>query len=186
MEPITGNTTQSDNKPEDYNHKDALNKLAHNYQHIKGWGIDADSENEPTYPMKHYTGDDHERSNYEKASQQPIDVEILHSNERPSVSAVFGATVPPSGLSGVVRRFAFRYSENSLKHWFTLVLADRINMIEGIVTDIKQGHPPKIFSEMGWKAEWKYNKKGAAKKVAVATGVSILLLMYFKNKKRSR
>jgi hypothetical protein len=35
-----------------------------NYKNIPGWGIDADPENEPTYPMKTYTGDDHKRSNY--------------------------------------------------------------------------------------------------------------------------
>lgn len=185
MKPITGNTNQGDNKPTEYNHKDAMKKLAKKYQHIKGWGIDADPENEPTYPMKHYTGDDHKRLNYEKPPQQALDVEILHSNERPSVSAVFGATVPPSGISGALRRVAFRYSEDSLKHWFTLVLADRINMIEGIVTDIKQGQGPNIFAEMGWNAEWKYNKKGVAKKVAVATGVTMLLVMYFKGRKRS-
>lgn len=162
-----------------------MNNLAQKYKHIKGWGIDADPENEPTYPMKHYTGDDHERLNYEKASQQPIDVEILHSNERPSVSTVFGATTPPVGISGGLRRFAFRYSEDSLKHWFTLVLADRINVVEGIVTDVKKGLGPNIFSEMGWNAEWKYNKIGLAKKVAVAAGFTALLVIYFTRDKRS-
>lgn len=185
MKPITGNTNQSDLESADYNHKDVMDKLAQKYQYIKGWGIDADPENEPTYPMKNYTGDDHDRLNYEKASQQPVDVEILHSNERPSVSTVFGATVPPSGVSGALRRVAFKYSEDSLKHWFTLVLADRINVVEGIVTDVKKGLGPNIFSEMGWNAEWKYNKIGMAKKAAVAAGVTALLVIYFTRDKRS-
>ncbi|MGB4399920.1 MAG: hypothetical protein WBJ10_11160 [Daejeonella sp.] len=50
--------------------------------------------------MKNYTGDDHNRINWERPEQQKESVEILHSNERPSVSAVFGTTSPPSGLSG--------------------------------------------------------------------------------------
>src|SRR5689334_13052187 len=74
---------------------------------IPGWGMDADPENDPTYPMKHRTGADHDRLNYEKAPQQPIDREILHSIERPGVTRVFGTSTPPSGLSGVVRRFAY-------------------------------------------------------------------------------
>ena len=35
-----------------------MENLEQKFAHIKGWGIDADPENEPTYPMKNYTGDD--------------------------------------------------------------------------------------------------------------------------------
>src|SRR5688500_2470274 len=121
-----------------------MENLADKFSHIKGWGIDADPENEPTYPMKKYTGDDHRRLNYERVEQQPVDVEILKSNERPAVTSVFGTSTPPSGLSGVIRRFAFRFSEGSLAHWFPLILADRINAIEGIIEDIGNGHIPNI------------------------------------------
>jgi len=37
------------------------------YKQIPGWGMDSDPENEPTYPMKNYTGDDHNRINYERS-----------------------------------------------------------------------------------------------------------------------
>lgn len=137
------------------------------HPHIKGWGIDADPENDPTYPMKNYTGDDHKRLDYERASQQPLDMEILHSNERPNVTAVFGTSSPPSGLSGMIRRFAFRYSESSYGHWLPLLLADRINVIEGILDDLRRGYIPNIFAERGWKAEWKYNPKGLIRKVMI-------------------
>ena len=43
--------------------------LADKYAHIKGWGIDADPENEPTYPMKNWTGDDHKRINWERVDE---------------------------------------------------------------------------------------------------------------------
>ena len=52
------------------------------------------------------------------------DAEVLHSNERPNISAAFGTSTPPSGLSGALRRFAFRYSESSYAHWLPLMLAD--------------------------------------------------------------
>lgn len=154
------------------------------YAHIKGWGIDADPENEPTYPMKKYTGDDHKRIHYPKPQQQPVTVEILHSIERPSVSAVFGTPVPPSGLSGHIRRFAFKYSEGSFGHWLPLILADRVNVVEGIIDDLKHGHVPNIFAEKGWKAEYKYNKKGLAIKVLTGVAIVSALVLLSRSKKK--
>ncbi len=151
--------------------------MANKYAHIKGWGIDADPKNEPTYPMKHYNGDDYKRLNYDRPTQQPQTVEVLHSNERPSVSAVFGTTVPPEGLSGKLRRHAFKYSEGNWNHWLTLILADRINMVEGIVDDFKKGHFPNIIAERGWTAEWKYNKKNFMKNVVIGVGITAGLFM---------
>lgn len=133
--------------------------LTKNYSHIKGWGIDADPKNDPTYPMKMRTNDEHKGYSWERPTQQPIDMEILHSNERPNVTSVFGTSIPPRGLSGIIRRFAFRYSESSYGHWLPLVLADRINVIEGVIDDIAHGKFPNFFKEKGGPAIWKYNKK---------------------------
>jgi hypothetical protein len=146
------------------------------YKDIKGWNIDADPDNEPTYPMKNYTGDDHQRIHWERPSQQPVSVEILKSNEHARVPATFGTASPPSGLSGAIRRFAFNYSESSFKHWLPLVLADRVNMIEGIVDDIRDGRFPNIVKERGWTAEWKYNKKGVIKTAAMV-GTAFLVAL---------
>lgn len=163
-----------------------MENLADQYKHIPGWGIDADPKNEPTYPMKHYTGDDHERLNYEKAVQQPETVEVLHSNERPNITAVFGTTVPPSGVSGAIRRYAFKYSEGSWGHWLPLLLADRVNMVEGIVDDLIHGHIPNIWAEKGYNAEWKYNKKGLLIKVATTAAVVFTVSALLKKKKRRK
>jgi hypothetical protein len=151
---------------------------------IEAWGMDADPENEPTYPMKHYTGDDHQRSHYQRPTLQPVDVEILRSNERPNITAVFGTSTPPSGLSGMLRRYAFRYSEGSSAHWMTLILADRVNVVEGIIDDLRQGIVPNIFVEKGWKAEWKYNRKGLIQKVATTVLVTTLAIAWLSRKKK--
>lgn len=160
--------------------------LEQKYAHIKGWGVDADPENEPTYPMKKYTGDDHNRLNYDRPTQQVVDVEILHSNERPGVTAVFGTSAPPSGLSGQIRRYAFKHSEGSYAHWLPLILADRINVIEGIVDDLKHGIIPNIFAEKGWKAEWKYNRKGLIQKVLVTTAVISVTYLLLSGKRKKK
>ena len=123
------------------------------YKQIPGWGMDADPENEPTYPMKNYTGDDHNRINYDRSVQQREDVEILMSNERPAITRVFGTSVPPSGLSGLIRRYAFKHSEDRYRHWIPLILADRINVVEGFLEDLGRGHLPNIAAERGWKVE---------------------------------
>ncbi|HEX8660008.1 MAG TPA: hypothetical protein VF690_20865 [Hymenobacter sp.] len=146
---------------------------------INGWGIDADPKNDPTYPMRHRTAEDHDGYTWERPAQQPIDIEVLHSNERPNVSAVFGTSSPPSGLSGMIRRFAFRYSENSYLHWLPLLLADRVNVVEGVLDDLAHGHVPNIFAEKGYKAQWKYDKKSLILKMAtlaaVVGGAAVLL-----------
>jgi hypothetical protein len=154
------------------------------YKQIPGWGMDADPENEPTYPMKNYTGDDHNRINYERSEQQPENVEILMSTERPAITRVFGTSVPPSGLSGWIRRYAFKHSEDRYRHWIPLILADRINVAEGILEDLAKGHIPNIASEGGWKVEWKHNPKGTAIKVATVAAIGIVLYFSMREKKK--
>ena len=153
-------------------------------EHIPGWGIDADPENNPTYPMKNYNGADYERLNYEKPPQQPIDIEVLKSIERPAVSRVFGTSTPPQGLSGQVRRFAFRYSESTYAHWVPLVMADRIGVVEGIIDDFKKGIVPNIFVEKGWKAEWKLNPVGLVTKVLTTALITYGVIKLLTHKDR--
>ncbi|HVG40991.1 MAG TPA: hypothetical protein VM888_05210 [Chitinophagaceae bacterium] len=154
------------------------------FAHINGWGIDADPENEPTYPIKKWTGDDHKRLDWERPPLQPINIEVLHSNERPDVTATFGTSSPPSGLSGAIRRYAFKFSESEYGHWLPLILADRVNAIEGIVDDLKRGHVPNIFAERGWAAEWKFNRNGMIKKIAVTAVVTTAVIALLRRRKK--
>jgi hypothetical protein len=140
--------------------------------HIPGWGIDADPENDPTYPMKNWNGADYERFNYQKPPQQPVRFEVFHSIERPGITRVFGTSTPPRGLSGRIRSYAYKYSEATSAHWMTLLLADRVDSVEGIISDLKSGTIPNIFKERGWTAEWKYNRAGLVDKVVTGLVVS--------------
>jgi len=153
------------------------------YKNIPGWGMDADPENEPTYPMKIYTGDDHNRINYERSEQQPETVEILMTIERPDITRVFGTSVPPSGLSGMIRRYAFQHSEDRYRHWIPLILADRINMVEGLISDIKEGQFPNMIKERGLAMEWKYNKTGLLKKAGTLAIIGMVLILLRKKNK---
>jgi hypothetical protein len=148
---------------------------------VKGWGVDADRGNDPTYPMKHRNDGEHEGYSWERPAQQQSDVEVLHSNERPNVSAVFGTSTPPAGLSGMIRRFAFRYSESSYGHWLPLMLADRVGVAEGYLEDLSRGHVPNVFAERGWKAEWKHNRQGLVTRVAVGAALAATAFALLRN-----
>ncbi|TPE42963.1 hypothetical protein [Pontibacter mangrovi] len=152
------------------------------YNTINGWGIDADPKNDPTYPMRKRSNETHEGYNWERPPQQPIDMEVLHSIERPNVTAVFGTSMPPKGLSGQLRRLAFKYGEGRFAHWLPLILADRVDEVEGIIDDLKQGHVPNIFAEKGMKAEWKYNRKGLLEKMAVMAAVTTAAVLLLRRK----
>lgn len=137
---------------------------------IQGWGADLDPAVRPAVP-KERTPPRLPNVPWDAPAQQAHTVEVLHSTERPGMTPVFGTSVPPSGVSGVIRRGAFRYSENDLRHWLMLLFADRVNVVEGVLDDLAHGHVPNIFAEMGGPAEWKYNRAGFVRKALIASAV---------------
>ena len=66
-----------------------MEKRAIDPMQVKGWGIDANPDNDPTYPMKNRNNGEHEGYSWERPAQQPVSVEVLHSNERTNVSQRF-------------------------------------------------------------------------------------------------
>jgi hypothetical protein len=153
------------------------------HSQINGWGVDADPKNDPTYPMKNRNNDEHAGYSWERPQQQPIAIEVLHSNERPDVTSVFGTSTPPAGLSGAIRRFAFRYSESSYGHWLPLMLADRVGVVEGVLADLERGRVPNVFAERGWKAEWKHNRTSLIGRILVTAVLVSAAVVYLSNRR---
>ena len=147
------------------------------HDHVHGWGADADPANRPAVPMER-TPPRLDNVHWEAPSQQVARSKIYHSTERPGITPVFGTSSPPSGLSGKMRDLAFRYSENDIRHWLILLAADRVNVGEGLLSDLAHGHVPNIFAEMGARAEWRYNRAGFIKKAAIA-GAVVGAAVYF-------
>jgi hypothetical protein len=146
---------------------------------IPGWGVDIDPANDPTYPYRNRSEDNGLNNAWTRPPVQQTDVEILQSIEHVRQPAVVGTSTPPSWLSGMIRRAAFRYSESHWAHWLMLMGADRINVVEGIVQDLGRAKIPNIPAEMGIRSEWKHNKTGLAKKVAVIGAVSAVAFLLF-------
>lgn len=139
-------------------------------QHIQGWGADLDRKNRPGVPMERTPPRFIHVPEGEIVPQEQH-VEVLVSTERPGRTPLFGSVQPPSGLSGAIRRLAFKRSENDVRHWLLLLLADRVNVVEGIGQDLAGGRIPNVLAEMGIKSELRHNPAGLAKKVAVGAAV---------------
>jgi hypothetical protein len=61
---------------------------------IPGWGIDADPQNDPTYPMRHIEDQQTRGLTWNRPAQQHADVEILQSIEHNRLPAVVGTSTP--------------------------------------------------------------------------------------------
>ena len=154
-----------------------------NVSSIFGWGVDADPANDPTYPYRERTEDDH-RGEWVRPRQQQPKVEVLRSIEHKRFPAVFGSSSPPRGASGAMRRIAFRWSESNWSHWLLLMAADRVDMVEGIIDDLARGKIPNIPAEMGVPAEWKHNRGGLIAKMAIGALVSATLVSWMRPRNR--
>lgn len=155
------------------------------HAHIPGWGVDLDPAHRPAYP-KERTPPRLPGGQASPPLQQLQQVEVLHSTERRGITPLFGSSVPPSGVSGRLRRIAFRYSENDLRHWLLLLFADRVNVFEGLGDDLRQGRVPNLYAEMGGAAEWRYNRAGVLRKALVVTAVVGLAAYLLSQRSRRR
>jgi hypothetical protein len=151
---------------------------------VPGWGADLDPANRPAYPMER-TPPRLEGVHWDRPPEQPNPrgIRVFHSTERPGLTPVWGSSAPPSGLSGAIRAYAFRFSENDVRHWFILMLADRVNVGEGLLEDLAHGRLPNVFREMGGPAEWRYNRAGFVRKALVVSAV-LGLLVYLRRRHR--
>jgi hypothetical protein len=155
------------------------------HAHIKGWGSDLDHANRPAYPKERTPPRLDPPVRWSEPEMQRQHVEVLTSTERLGMTPVFGSGQPPRGISGQVRRYAFNHSENDLRHWLLLLLADRIDVGEGLIEDLAQGHVPRIYAEMGGAAELRHNPAGAARKAVVVAVVAGGLYAYLRRRKVS-
>lgn len=105
---------------------------------IPGWGADLDRANRPAVPMERQPPRLEGVHWSDPPPAQQSDVEILQSTEHFKRPPVFGTSVPPRGMSGWIRRRAFRHSENDLRHWLMLLFADRVDVVESAFSDARR------------------------------------------------
>lgn len=154
--------------------------IKNDHEGILGWGVDADKSVRPNYPM--WKPIENTGAHWAVPEQQP-GFNDFHSNERPGPTHVFGNTVQPKGLSGFIRKKAFIFSEGTFEHWMLLLLADRINVFEGLAEDVMRGYRPRLLEERGWKVDKQFKTKRYKKVMLFSFLAVIVPVVYLVMKK---
>jgi hypothetical protein len=121
---------------------------------IPGWGVDLDPKDRPAVPKENFnpqgTG-----AHWHFPERQLPRWPRERSPEHRHLTPVFGTACPPKGLSGAVRKYAYRFSEGRLAHWLLLMGADRIDVVESRFQALLSGKPDSRLLETGVLSEFK-------------------------------
>lgn len=139
MQTTTGSNPQTNQGSDKTYSPSTTRKPPVNSHEIPGWGIDMPEERRVGVPREAELSPYDNGAHWAEPERQQTDVEILKSVDRPDLTPVFGSTYPPKGLSGIIRRYSYSVHENQRRHWLTLILADRIDVVESLFTDFVFG-----------------------------------------------
>jgi hypothetical protein len=115
---------------------------------IPGWGADLDPKDRPSVPRERFDPDLN-GAHWDFPERQPEKWPRERSVEHKFLTPVFGTSCPPRGLSGVVRRYAYRYSEGRAAHWLLLIGADRVDALEQHLRSFLTLRPDNPITETG-------------------------------------
>jgi len=120
---------------------------------IPGWGADLDPKDRPSVPRERFDPAG-SGARWEFPERQPEKWPRERSIEHEFLTPVFGTSTPPSGLSGVMRKYAYaKYSEGRAAHWLLLLAADRVNTLEAAAASFLTLRPDNPITETGVLAE---------------------------------
>jgi len=113
---------------------------------VPGWGVDLDPAVRPSVPkeVRQETG-----AHWDFPERQPELFPREKSTEHKFLTPVFGTAQPLRGLSGAIRRYAYRYSEARTAHWLLLMAGDRVDVLESRMGAALSGRPDNVFAETG-------------------------------------
>ncbi|MEV4639904.1 hypothetical protein AB0J80_21410 [Actinoplanes sp. NPDC049548] len=116
---------------------------------IPGWGADLDPRDRPAVPRERFDPN-LSGARWEFPERQPEKWPRERSIEHKFLTPVFGTSCPPKGLSGVIRRYAYRrYSEGRAAHWLLLLAADRVDTAESTLRSFVSLRPDNPVTQTG-------------------------------------
>lgn len=125
---------------------------------IPGWGVDRDPEDRPSVPRERLVDPKENGAHWEFPERQPEQWPRERSIEHKFLTPVFGTACPPKGLSGMIRRLAYRkYSEARAAHWLLLMVADRVDAAEHQIAAALRMQPDNPIVESGMLSEFSHN-----------------------------
>lgn len=89
------------------------------------WGVDLDPSRRPGVPMQRQP-QPWPNTRFPPEPQHGKPASPLHGRPNKKMPPVFGTAEQPHGLSGMVRRWAYRYPDHTPRHWVLLLLGDRV------------------------------------------------------------
>ena len=119
---------------------------------IPGWGVDVNPADRPSYPKEipAETG-----AHWHFPDRQPELLPRERSTEHKFLPPVFGTAQPLKGLSGMIRRYAYTFSEGQTAHWLLLIAGDRVDVAESRIAALLSGRPDNVIAETGVLSEFK-------------------------------
>ena len=115
---------------------------------IPGWGADLDRADRPSVPKERAPSLN--GAHWDFPERQPESWPRERSIEHAFLTPVFGTSCPPKGLSGVMRKVAYkRYSEAKAAHWLLLLAADRVDALESTLASFATLRPDNPVTESG-------------------------------------
>ncbi|MFD1212692.1 hypothetical protein ACFQ36_11650 [Arthrobacter sp. GCM10027362] len=121
---------------------------------IPGWGADLDPKDRPAVPRERFDPDA-SGAHWDFPERQEEKWPRERSVEHKLLPPVFGTSCPPKGLSGAMRKFAYRkYSEGRAAHWLILIAADRVDAGESHLRSFLTLHPDNPVTETGVLSEF--------------------------------
>jgi hypothetical protein len=113
---------------------------------IPGWGVDLDPADRPSVPRERSepTG-----AHWDFPERQPETWPRERSIEHAFLTPVFGTSTPLRGVSGAIRRYAYRYGEGRAAHWLLLIAADRVDAQESHLRSFLTLRPDDPITETG-------------------------------------
>ncbi len=128
---------------------------------IPGWGVDLDPKDRPSVPRERFdTG--LSGAHWEFPERQPEKWPRERSNEHKFLTPVFGTSCPPKGVSGTMRKYAYRrFSEARAAHWLILVAADRVDAFGSHLRSFTTLRPDNPITETGVRSELSHHGIGS-------------------------
>jgi hypothetical protein len=123
---------------------------------IPGWGVDLDPKDRPSVPRERFdpgaTG-----AHWDFPERQPEKWPRERSVEHKFLTPVFGTSCPPRGVSGILRKYAYQYSEGRAAHWLILPAADRVEAGRSHLRSLLTLHPDNPITETGALSEFTHH-----------------------------
>jgi hypothetical protein len=124
---------------------------------IPGWGVDLNPKDRPSVPRERFDPD-LSGAHWDFPEKQPEKWPRERSIEHKFLTPVFGTSCAPKGVSGMMRKYAYRrFSEGRAAHWLILMAADRVDSLGSHFQSLLTLRPDNPITETGVLSEFTHH-----------------------------